>query len=209
MSFWSSRKISTSLVKAKLYPVEGMVGSKRFGKSRCEVCLNIEETDTFTSTTTCKSFKINQKLNCDNNCLIYPLTCCGKQYIAEPTDEFRLRWNNYKSNYRKNQQNEAKYGRTFIGAFWNEGHGGFLGYVSMTLIDEAKPMRHLDLILKTASDQSHAKVSLFLVGLPFWYFWGGFFVFVPGTNLGKEFLNMTFFVFIVSFISLLLIHCFM
>lgn len=79
----------------------------------------------------------------------------------------------------------------------------------MTPIDEAKPMRHLDLILKTASDQSHAKVSMFLVGLPFWYFWEVFSVFVPGTNLGKEFLNITFFVFIVLFISLLLIHCFM
>ena len=48
-SFRSARKISTYLVKAKLFPVEGMVGSKKCGKSRCQVCLNIEETDTFAS----------------------------------------------------------------------------------------------------------------------------------------------------------------
>ena len=31
-------------------------------------------------------------------------------------------------------------------------------------------MFHLDLILKTVSDQSHADVSILLVGLPVWYF---------------------------------------
>ena len=52
LSFRSARKISSYLVKAKLYPLERKVGSEKCGKSRCEVCLNIEETDTFTSTTT-------------------------------------------------------------------------------------------------------------------------------------------------------------
>ena len=135
-SFRSARKISTYLVKAKLYPVEGMVGSKKCGKSRCQVCLNIEETDTFASWTTGKSFKINQKLNCDDKCLIYLLTCkcCAKKYVGEPTDEFHLRWNNYRINDRKNPQNEAW---CKAWAFWNEGHSGLLGNVSITLIAEA------------------------------------------------------------------------
>ena len=58
--------------------------------------------------------------------------------------------------------------------FKNEAHSGFLGNVSITLIDKtdgkdakrrenyrkrhSKPMLHLDLILKTVSDQSHAEV---------------------------------------------------
>ena len=94
---------SSYLVRAKRYPLERNVGSKKCGKSRWEVCLNIQETDTFTSTRTGESFKINHKLNCDDNCLIYLLTCkcCGEQYVGETTDEFRLRWNNYKSNHRK------------------------------------------------------------------------------------------------------------
>ena len=47
--------------------------------------LNIEETDTFTSTTTGKSFTTYHKLNYGDNCLIYLLTCkcCGKQYLGE------------------------------------------------------------------------------------------------------------------------------
>ena len=95
VSYRSARKINSYLVRAKLYPLERKVGSEKCGKSRCEVCLNIQETDTFTSTATGECFKINHKLNCDNNCLIYLFTCkcCGKQYVGEATDEFG--WNNY------------------------------------------------------------------------------------------------------------------
>ena len=92
VSYRSARKISNYLARAKLYPIERKVGSEKCGKSRCEVCLNIHETDTFTSTATVESFNINHKLNCNDNCLIYLLTCkcCGKQYVEETTDEFRL-----------------------------------------------------------------------------------------------------------------------
>ena len=40
----------------------------------------------------------NHKLNYDDNCLIYLLSCkcCGKQYVWEPTDNFKYRWNNFK-----------------------------------------------------------------------------------------------------------------
>ena len=41
--FRSAAKISSYFVRAKLYPLERNVGSEKCGKSRCEVCLNIEE----------------------------------------------------------------------------------------------------------------------------------------------------------------------
>ena len=90
VSYRSARKISSYLVRAKFYPLERKVGSEKCGKSRCEVYVNIQETDRFTSTTTGESVKINNKVNCDDNCLIYLLTrkCCGKQYVGETTDEF-------------------------------------------------------------------------------------------------------------------------
>ena len=86
----NARKISSSFVRAKIYPLEGKVGSEKCGKSKCQVCLNTQETNTFTSTTTSEGFKITHKLNCDDNCLIYLLTCkcCGNQYVGETTDEF-------------------------------------------------------------------------------------------------------------------------
>ena len=73
-----------------------MVDSEKCSKPKCEVCLNIQQTDTFTSTKKGESFKIKNKINCDDNCLIYLLTCkcCGKQYVGEAINEFRIRWNN-------------------------------------------------------------------------------------------------------------------
>ena len=62
VSYRSARKISSYFVRAKLYPLERKNGSEKCGKSRCDVWLNIQETDTFTSTTTGESFKIKQKL---------------------------------------------------------------------------------------------------------------------------------------------------
>ena len=59
VSFWSSRKISSYLVRAKLYPIERTVGSFRCGSKRCEVCKYITETDNFTSSVTGETYKIN------------------------------------------------------------------------------------------------------------------------------------------------------
>ena len=128
MSYRNARKISCYLVSAKLYPLESKVGSEKCGKSRCQVRLNILESDTFTTTTTGKSFTINHKLNCYDNCLIHLLTCkyCGKQYVRETTNEFQLRW----SNDRKNTKNEACIQEHLLE------HFGFLGNVSTTLTNK-------------------------------------------------------------------------
>ena len=81
----SSRKLSSYLVRAKLYPIDRIVGSKGCGKKRCEVCVNVCETDTFSSTVTGETFKINHKLNCDDKCLIYLFTCkcCGNNMLEK------------------------------------------------------------------------------------------------------------------------------
>ena len=52
VSLRSSRKISSYLVRARLYPIERTMGSFRCGSKRCEVCKYITETDTFTSSVT-------------------------------------------------------------------------------------------------------------------------------------------------------------
>ena len=99
-SYRSSRKLSSYLVRAKLYPIDRTMGSKGCGKKLCEVCVKICETDTFSSTVTL--------------CSIYLFTCewCGKQYVGETNGGFRFRWNNYKCNDRKYTRNEDI--RTFI-----------------------------------------------------------------------------------------------
>ena len=49
VSFRSARKVSSYLVRAKLYPLERTVGSFKCKKSGCQVCLNVNETDIFTA----------------------------------------------------------------------------------------------------------------------------------------------------------------
>ena len=106
----------------------------------CKYYLNIEETDTFTCTTWGESFKMKHKLNCEDNFLIYFFIffffCCGKQYLVETTYEFCLRWNNYKSNDRKNSRNEACMQERMSAHFKSEIHSSFLGNVFITVIDK-------------------------------------------------------------------------
>ena len=101
VSFGGAHELSSYLVRAKLYPLHLKVGSKICAK-------NLTDTDTFTSTVPGESFKITHQLNCDDRCIIYLLTCkqCQKQYTGETTDDFRYRWNNYKSNSRKFDRKE-------------------------------------------------------------------------------------------------------
>ena len=89
VSYRSARKLSSYLVRAKFYAIDRIVGSKGCGKKRCEVCVNVFGTDTFSSTVTGETFKINHKLNFDDKCLTHLFTCkcCGKQYVGETTGE--------------------------------------------------------------------------------------------------------------------------
>ena len=94
--FRSFKKISSYLVRATLYPVERSVGSFNCKRSRCQICTYVNGTDSFTSTVTGEIYKINHKLDCMENCLIYLLTCnkCRKQYVDQTVDTFCNRWNN-------------------------------------------------------------------------------------------------------------------
>ena len=99
------------------------------------MCLNVSETDVFELFQTKEQYKINYKLNCNDKCLIYLLSCKvrGLQYAGSTTDKFRLRWNNYKDNNRK-----AKRGEEHIVSehFSSNNHHGFLEDCSITLIDK-------------------------------------------------------------------------
>ena len=52
VSFRSSRKISSYLVRAKLYPVERLVGSFNCKRPRYQICIYVNQTDGFTRTVT-------------------------------------------------------------------------------------------------------------------------------------------------------------
>ena len=108
VAYRSARNLKNFFVRSKVYPLERTVGSSKCGSKRCQVCLNVSETDIFESFQTKRQYKINHHLDCNDKCLIYLLSCkiCGLQYVGSTTDRFRLRWNNYKDNGRKAQQGE-------------------------------------------------------------------------------------------------------
>ena len=83
-SFPSARKLSSYLVRAKLYLIDRTVGSFKCSEKRCQTCLNVNETDTFTSASTGETFKINRQFKCNRKCLVYLLTCkvCFDQYLV-------------------------------------------------------------------------------------------------------------------------------
>ena len=103
VSFRNARKLSSYLVRAKLYPLQRRVGSYKRCCNRCQVCRSITKTETFICNNDQRSYKINHSFDCNENCLIYLLTCncCQKQYVGQTVDIFRNRWNNYKDNARK------------------------------------------------------------------------------------------------------------
>ena len=88
--FCSARKLNSYLVRVKLYSLERTVGSVQCKGKRCQTCHNVKETETFSSTTTGKTFKTNHQLNCNVKCLVYFLKCnaCLKQYVGQTVEEF-------------------------------------------------------------------------------------------------------------------------
>ena len=141
VTFRSSRKLSSYLVRAKLYPLERVTGSCKCHGKRCAVCLNVNETSTFTSSVTHETYKINHKLYFNSKCLISLLTCkqCSKQYIGQTMDDFRFRWNNYKDNNTKYQRSETCMQEHLFRNFSSPGHNGLLNNVSITFIDKTDP----------------------------------------------------------------------
>ena len=94
------------------------------------MCKYITETDTFTSTVTGKTFKINHRFDCNDKCLVYFMTCnkCKKQYTGQATDQFCSRWKNYKSKSRSFDRGEQCMQEHLYKHFEGERHSGFCEY---------------------------------------------------------------------------------
>ena len=88
-----------------------------------------------------ETYIINNRFNCNRRCLVYLLTCnmCKIQYVGQTIDQFRLRWNNYKSDSRKHGQGATSLQQHLFNHFCTSGHCGFLEDVSLTYIDKTDP----------------------------------------------------------------------
>ena len=138
VSFRSARNFKSFLVRSKVYPLERKVDSTKCNGKRCQVCLNINETDTFEPFQTKQKYNTNHHLNCNDKCLIYLLSCkvCGLQYVGSTTNKCRFRWNNYKENDGKALRGEEHMQPELFEHFAADNHSCFLTDCSITLIDE-------------------------------------------------------------------------
>ena len=128
VSFRSTRNLKSYLVRCKIYPLERKVVSNKCKSKRCLVCLNVSERDAFQSFQTKELYKINHHFNCCSKCLLYlhPCKVCGLLYVGSPTDKFRLRWDNYKDNYRKTKRGEDHMQPLVFEHYSSNNHKGFL-----------------------------------------------------------------------------------
>ena len=71
-------------------------------------------------------------------CLIYHLACnkCRKQYVGQTVDTFRCRWNNYRSNSRKNAHGISCMQEHLYEHICDSKRSSFLNDVSITFIDK-------------------------------------------------------------------------
>ena len=100
VSFITSRKISSYLVRAELYPAERSVGYFICKRPCDQICASyVNETESFTSTVTGETYKIIHRFDCMGKCLIHLLSCnkSRKQYVGQTIDTFRYRCSNYRS----------------------------------------------------------------------------------------------------------------
>ena len=142
VSFRGTRKLSSYLVRAKLYPLHRKVGFKKCAKNRCEIWDYVIGTELtyllVLSQVTGETFKINHQVNSDDRCAIYLLTCklCQKQYTGETTDDFRYRWNSYKSNSGRFDRKESWMQEHLCRHFSSPVCRGFLNDASVTWINK-------------------------------------------------------------------------
>ena len=141
ITFYSARKLSTYLIRAKLYPLERILGSSNFYSRWYKVCDNVTETLTFNSTVTQNTFKINHQFNCSKKRLVYLLTRNKylKQYVWQTIGEFHWRYNNYKFNDRILERLKPCMQKIFLVISQWQATKGYLNDVSIAFIDKTDP----------------------------------------------------------------------
>ena len=127
-----------------MYPIERTVASKNCGGKCSEVCINVNEISTCSSTDTGETFIVNQKFDCNARSLVYLLTCCKckMQYVGQTVDQFYSRWNNYKSDSRKYSRCGSYMQQHLFNHFCTSGHTLLIKFIDKT--DPSDPLKRED-----------------------------------------------------------------
>ena len=105
VAFRKSKSLKDILVRAivKSQSPEVNICGGCNGRSDCQVCRIMINSDTFSSRDKSRTFNLRKgTFNCNSSDVVYLLTCntCEKQYVGSTITKFRERYNNYKSKFR-------------------------------------------------------------------------------------------------------------
>ena len=106
ISYRRTKSLQDILVRAMVKNVKNEPNICRGceGRSDCEVCGVLKKGAHFTNKSKTRTFDIRKgTLHCNTDLCIYLMTCniCEKQYVGKSKPKFRIRYNNYKSKFRK------------------------------------------------------------------------------------------------------------
>ena len=107
-----------------------MTGSCKCRGKRCTVCLNVNETSTFTSSVTQEIYKINNKFDCNNKCLVNFINLQTMLEIIRQSIYIR-----FPISMEQLQSSETCLQEHLFRHFSSPGHNGFLNDVLITFIN--------------------------------------------------------------------------
>ena len=90
-------------------------GNSKCQSQGCQTCSIITTSDTFTSNTTKKTYKIKGSYNCKTSNVIYLIQCtkCGMQYVGETGQCLHQRMNNHRADVTNKRLEGKPVGRHF------------------------------------------------------------------------------------------------
>ena len=103
-------------------------GCSHCGKSRCQVCYVMSNSEHFHSNVDSRENRINYSFNCDSSNVVYLLECtvCGVKFVGSTGTPFRVKFDNYKACSRKFNAGASVPQTEFFRHFAEECHHGFL-----------------------------------------------------------------------------------
>ena len=143
VAFRNSKNLKDKLVRSKLQPlVKAEPGNYVCKSNNCQICEILAPGKTFVSTKTSDNYTMNFHFDCNSSNVIYLLTCkvCQKQYVGSTITKFRMRFNQYKSNFKL--YNEGRKGlmqEKFFQHFEGENHHRSFTDLKVQIIDHCDP----------------------------------------------------------------------
>ena len=141
ISFKQPKNLKKITSQKKKRNIEQDAGCHKCGRCRVS-CPILREGGHFTSTNTKRTYRIEQRLDCNSSFVIYLGTCkkCRGQYVGKTTTPFKKRHSNHKQEVKKD------YGG--LGHHYGGDNGCGYDSISIQIIDQVKQGDHAALAEK-------------------------------------------------------------